>query len=429
MQGGADQWFVQAGGVQRGPLRLETLRGLVASGALRSNDLVWRKGFSGWVKAERALPSLFTASAHGGSRPNPGSQRRHRSGCLPRMLVLGILVAAGALLIQRLGWNTLRLNVTEAAEGAAKWARQQASQWKERDRARQIETTLDMRENAPLREFLSSPHELVFPQPAPRNHVHAWTDDRSQRLRDGCGFTDFFDPQIPSVRARLEATLDLGAVQAIEHHFGSPDPLPTVWSRSDLMEGDREVHTRFTHALSLHGVRLESRHLGSDHAWLIRTSVPVLQDVARAAIRSFPRIENQGDRARDVVALVSLVQCVPYVSVQNRPGWENYGLHTPGRTLLEGGDCDSKSLLLATLLRAVRPDLPVVLIEDMQRGTSVQPEPHMLIGLGIPARPCDRTVLHGGRRYVLVETTHIWQIGEVPKDFDERTIFNIEDVP
>jgi uncharacterized RDD family membrane protein YckC len=53
----SDQWFYAQSGQQKGPVSIDALRQLIASGALRPTDLVWREGMANWT-ALQAVPEL-----------------------------------------------------------------------------------------------------------------------------------------------------------------------------------------------------------------------------------------------------------------------------------------------------------------------------------------------------------------------------------
>ncbi len=67
-------WHYSNGGRQFGPVSESELRGFVASGALRPDDLVWRSGMSGW-QAARDFPELFPSDAPLGPPPVPTLHR------------------------------------------------------------------------------------------------------------------------------------------------------------------------------------------------------------------------------------------------------------------------------------------------------------------------------------------------------------------
>ncbi len=91
-----------------------------------------------------------------------------------------------------------------------------------------------------------------------------------------------------------------------------------------------------------------------------------------------------------------------------RPGGERIltgGITIPLETLRNGwGDCDSKSLLFASLLAAAG-ERDVVFFEGNK---------HLFVGLRLPPRRYDFVVRLRGIPYVLVEATDAWPIGRVP---------------
>jgi hypothetical protein len=94
-------------------------------------------------------------------------------------------------------------------------------------------------------------------------------------------------------------------------------------------------------------------------------------------------------------------------------GNQRCGLRTPVATLMAGGDCDSKSLLLASLLRAVDPRIPVALVHCMSGDT-----PHMILAVGCDAAAGDQTIVVNRMPMVLIETTSDWGVGFVSTKVD-----------
>ena len=68
-----DQWFYGQDGAQRGPIDLEAIRALAASGQLRPRDLVWRQGMTDWLPATQVMPELFATAAADAPAPTPES--------------------------------------------------------------------------------------------------------------------------------------------------------------------------------------------------------------------------------------------------------------------------------------------------------------------------------------------------------------------
>lgn len=99
--------------------------------------------------------------------------------------------------------------------------------------------------------------------------------------------------------------------------------------------------------------------------------------------------EGRTQRAR-VQSIVSFVQSIPY-------GLPPNGFLFPDEVLtFNYGDCDSKSVLAAVLMREVDPSLEYIFVD-------LPSAEHLVIGVGIDPLPGETTIKVGGRSYVLVE--------------------------
>jgi hypothetical protein len=173
-----------------------------------------------------------------------------------------------------------------------------------------------------------------------------------------------------------------------------------------------------------------------DYQWVQDRSVPLVADVANAVIQAnFGR--NQPSQRQVVEALAGFVQAaVPYRTVNLTDsdlvpdGKQRCGLRTPVATLLAGGDCDSKALLLASMIRAVDPTIGLSLVHCMNGET-----PHMILAVGCEAKADEQTVVATGATdprargnraakaaaaavQVLIETTSDWDVGHVAPTVD-----------
>ena len=126
--------------------------------------------------------------------------------------------------------------------------------------------------------------------------------------------------------------------------------------------------------------------VGTDLLNLIRPR-KYLEDLVKKIATS---CENPKD------ALISLVKAIPYVSDKY------YGSYpkTPIETLLEGGDCEDKSILLVSLLKILGEKAVFVIFKN-----------HM--GVGVPCETEKPDFYHSGMKYCYVETTA--RTGENPK--------------
>ena len=105
---------------------------------------------------------------------------------------------------------------------------------------------------------------------------------------------------------------------------------------------------------------------------------------------------------------------VPYHKVDDQrhdlvdDGKTRCGLRTPAEALLDGGDCDTKSLLLATLIRSIDTETPLALVYCMSGNT-----PHMILAIGCGTQPGEQCITVNNTPMVLVESTSDWDIGHV----------------
>lgn len=61
------QWYYTSNGTQQGPVSIEQLKSMIASGSIRTDDFVWKEGMSAWEMASsvaelRLVPSLPAAA-------------------------------------------------------------------------------------------------------------------------------------------------------------------------------------------------------------------------------------------------------------------------------------------------------------------------------------------------------------------------------
>lgn len=254
-----------------------------------------------------------------------------------------------------------------------------------------------------LASWLRAPHGLKLPRPDLRLITfRKWQDyDRTHsRGKDH----------------RIQVSVDHALAAEIERHFGVPNELLRV----AFMPNDAALAQAWARAwnrsLQLHGLHHD---LMINAAWHVRVSTDALRPVAEAIVRECQRSDHSGLDDRSItLALASYVQnAVPYRRIhEHEDGKYRYGFRTPLSTLLEGGDCDSKSMLLISLLRSIRPSLPVALIH-IDAG-----EPHAMLGVGGIAADGEIRKMIGDTEYVLIESTADWNIGRISDDSDETTI-------
>ena len=284
-----------------------------------------------------------------------------------------------------------------------------------------LSRALAMPENADFRAWYEAEAEPKIGNP---NFVAVpfdrWQDD------DGCitrreGSTKFARPGCEPRDLRATLAVDRTAAAAIEEHFGMPVDL---LSKIACWKGDgscEAVETAVRAKLRDCGILCTEELVMPDHQWIMDRSAPEIAEVARSVVEA-----SLGDAPADITArgqveaLAGYVQAaVPYRTVKGpnddlvQDGKQRCGLRTPGATLLFGGDCDSKSLLLASMIRSVDRAMPLALVHCMNGDT-----PHMILAVGCEAKPGEQCVAIDGTPVVLLETTTDRDLGFVGPSID-----------
>ena len=146
-------------------------------------------------------------------------------------------------------------------------------------------------------------------------------------------------------------------------------------------------YSRFTSYLGQEAIK-------PDHIRYISENKLPLLPVAQAIYDTLP--VNTESRAY-VNLLLSWVQSIPYNALENRLTSNGAGYLPPlGVITNNQGDCDSKSVLMASLIRSLLPDVPMVMIYLPQ---------HALLGISMPFRTNEPTFEFEGISYLLMEPT------------------------
>ena len=153
---------------------------------------------------------------------------------------------------------------------------------------------------------------------------------------------------------------------------------------------------KFTSANGINGVK-------ADHIRYIQEFSPVFNQAAK----QFYEIQEGERSVRNYMdLLLSWVQSIPYSTLTGRGESNGAGFLPPVRLLdANMGDCGSKSVLLAALLRNYLPQAKFQFI--------ILPQ-HALLGIKTSEQPSDFTVENDGARLVIMEPT-----GPAPFGFGE----------
>ncbi|MGS2721697.1 hypothetical protein [Paraglaciecola aestuariivivens] len=131
-----------------------------------------------------------------------------------------------------------------------------------------------------------------------------------------------------------------------------------------------------------------------DHVRYIVENANALLPVAQAVYDQLP--SNSETRAY-INLLLSWVQSIPYNELNNRLTSNGAGYLPPLSVIANNqGDCDSKSVLMASLIRALVPELQLIMIYLPG---------HALLGAALPFRTNEQTLTVNGLNYLLMEPT------------------------
>lgn len=167
--------------------------------------------------------------------------------------------------------------------------------------------------------------------------------------------------------------------------------LPIKTIEADLDRVTRQTSDEYLHQYFL---RLDGNTVMPDYGRIARYYAEVLRPVGRALLQAAGPEGARPAAERERVALaLAFIQGIPYDEVT--PDRTRFAFVTPPALLIRNrGDCDTKSVALASLLATLTPGIPaaVVLVPG-----------HALLGVGLPPRPGDRTLRVGMRDFVLLE--------------------------
>ena len=279
-----------------------------------------------------------------------------------------------------------------------------------------LASILAMPENANFRAWYESPHEFSAPRARFRNIAFVdWTDDQSCIVRRDAD-NKFMRAVCAPAAFRIPSAIDTARADALERHFGFPSAALETIAYRQTPGALAAIEQAVTQTLAQHGITCTVDGIAPDHQWILDQSAPAVRGVAIDIINAYwnnPR--TQPSARQSIEALTSYVQnAVPYRKVDDQrnnlvdDGKTRCGLRTPAEALLDGGDCDTKSLLLATLIRSIDTDTPLALVYCMNGNT-----PHMILAIGCSTNPGEQCITVNNTPMALVESTSDWDIGHV----------------
>ena len=238
----------------------------------------------------------------------------------------------------------------------------------------------------------------------------AWTDVNTRRVVEWRGDTAVVDPSVSPQRYQMSLDIDLDRLHGEIDAFGVPQKWMKLTFRNEAEL--RQKEEEFRRRIQTRGFRHNPAEdtIGPDPGWMVARGREDLRGAAAGLLRL--------GRDRGVAAglpltglLASFVQGLKYQSQPTtRQGADGQtilvnGVSMPLETLYHGaGDCDSRCVLLATLM-AHQAGAELVLLEGMD---------HMFAAVRGQPRPGDQMITLGGVAYILVELTDKWPLGRIP---------------
>ncbi len=263
---------------------------------------------------------------------------------------------------------------------------------------------------------------------APEKHHFVWDDINTREVMRWEGDTAVIKQGTQMQELECELHVDQKDVVFATESFGIPESWTTI-SYSD--EKDLAAKQRaLEHKAGLHGIKMQNggNQFLIDYAWVITKSVSPLKQSAKT-IRSTARRQGYRSTRELVGVFASFVQTLEYrIPNDFRINEEGEKILTAGAIMpLESlskkwGDCDTKSLLFASLVRSI----------DLVNVCFIVIDDHLFAGVQIRAEQDDHSIRHRGRDWVLVELSDSWPIGRIPLNHHNGIVkgkYEVVDLP
>ena len=163
---------------------------------------------------------------------------------------------------------------------------------------------------------------------------------------------------------------------------------------------------------------------GVDYGGLVASYIDFARPISDSILAALTS-KKSDTYANRVQAALNFVQFIPYgIPEFDTEEWHYQELSVPPESfILSYADCDSKSVLMASLLYCLIPKDRFVLVACLVKSLNERINGgHMLVGVSDMGIDGDK-VEHGGRSYLLLETTVPWVIGK--SDWQEIEILKI----
>ena len=239
-----------------------------------------------------------------------------------------------------------------------------------------------------------------------------WQDINTRKVVRWEGDTAVVDPESQMNELTCNIFVNRDAVRNASESFGIPETWISISYHTD--EELREKRNDLAKRAAKRGMVMDitKNEFRVNYDWVVQKSIHDIRDAARR-IQSAARKSGYHKPRELVGAMASFVQELEYrLPGEFRINADGDRILTAGammpiQTLAEGwGDCDTKSLLFASLVRSL--DLADVCFVAMQD--------HLFAAVRLRASPGDHVIRHNGSDWLLVELSDAWPLGHVPQD-------------
>lgn len=201
----------------------------------------------------------------------------------------------------------------------------------------------------------------------------------------------------------------LNALSALRYQIKGQDPelIKQLSNELTALATEREAHYLAQMYYTQFRFAYGQPSIIPDHVRIVLDSLTDLAPVASAIKQQQPDLTP-----RQMLAYISnWLQQIPYQDLTDRQHSSGSSFNVPLKLLAENrGDCDSKAVLLAALIKIMFPKIKLAFI---------YPPNHALLAVAIKPKDEDETALIAGQLYVLVDATGPaqLQVGKISSEY------------
>ena len=239
-----------------------------------------------------------------------------------------------------------------------------------------------------------------------------WSDINTREVTEWVGDTAHIRQGSSMRELTCKIVVDPNEVEFAINSFGIPNQWTSISYRdeAELAKKQQELKEQ----ASAHGIKMleKGNKFIVDYNWVVEHSVSDLIDVSRT-IRTTARRNGYRSRRELIGVFASFAQSMDYrIPPDHRVNDEGEKILTAGAMMpLETltnrwGDCDSKSLLFASLVRSINLVKVCFIVMDK----------HLFAAIQITPEQGDDSIRYKGKEWVLVELSEAWPLGRIPRD-------------